>query len=206
MTNQITNKSIVCSFRSHSNSKSFHTRTDFSGLNIEFVRISDPHYITTKQCILKVMTLKAKFQLKSYFFQYGENVPKWSLGCDLSPNSTSSDITNLESSIHSHQSLYENMCQAYTEVHSTSKKLLYQLDHLVQTCCANQNIPPDDRKHVRNLIMSNQGLKYSTNLCVQKIPGRDSPKSKLLFQSSIVNFMIKAKRDSCVVEVGESQL
>ncbi|CAN8000161.1 unnamed protein product [Ixodes pacificus] len=26
------------------------------------------------------------------------------------------------------------MCQAYTEVHSASKKLLYQLDHLVQVC------------------------------------------------------------------------
>ncbi|KAL3213715.1 hypothetical protein MRX96_035216 [Rhipicephalus microplus] len=32
------------------------------------------------------------------------------------------------------QSLYEAMCQAYTEVHSASKKLLYQLDHLVQVC------------------------------------------------------------------------
>ena len=37
-----------------------------------------------------------------------------------------------ESNIHRHQSLYETMCQAYTEVHSNSKKLLYQLDHLVQ--------------------------------------------------------------------------
>jgi hypothetical protein len=36
------------------------------------------------------------------------------------------------------------MCQAYTEVHSTSKKLLYQLDHLVQMCTHGA----DDRKHV----------------------------------------------------------
>jgi hypothetical protein len=58
--------------------------------------------------------------------QYVENVSKWSTGCDLSPNSSAADISNLETAIHSHQSLYENMCQAYTEVHSTSKKLLYQ--------------------------------------------------------------------------------
>ena len=87
-----------------------------------------------------------------------ENVPKWSQGCDATApsssggaaNSSSTDKANsgdasssngeipaLESSIHQHQSLYEAMCQAYTEVHSTSKKLLYQLDHLVQM--ANQS-------------------------------------------------------------------
>lgn len=51
-----------------------------------------------------------------------------------SSSSSSSDIPSLEATIHHHQSLYEGMCQAYTEVHSTSKKLLYQLDHLVQLC------------------------------------------------------------------------
>ena len=70
----------------------------------------------------------------------------------------------LENAIHQHQSLYELMCLNYTEVchsysaipfslretassdlyftlqvHSTSKKLLYQLDHLVQL--ANQTRP-----------------------------------------------------------------
>ena len=41
------------------------------------------------------------------------------------------------------------MCQAYTEVHSTSKKLLYQLDHLVQLC----KQPSEERRHVRILII-----------------------------------------------------
>ena len=51
------------------------------------------------------------------------------------------------------------MCQAYTEVHSTSKKLLYQLDHLVQLC----KQPSEDRRHVRVLYLLNmdslQGFK-----------------------------------------------
>ncbi len=68
--------------------------------------------------------------------------------CDPSSSSNSpGDIPALESSIHQHQSLYESMCQAYTEVHSTSKKLLYQLDHLVQL--SSQTGGGDaDRKHV----------------------------------------------------------
>ena len=79
------------------------------------------------------------------YFQYIENVTKWSQGCEPGAASNTTDIPTLESSIHHHQSLYEGMCQAYTEVHSTSKKLLYQLDHLVQMCNQSQ----DDRKHVR---------------------------------------------------------
>lgn len=35
-------------------------------------------------------------------------------------------------------------CWLVKQVHSTSKKLLYQLDHLVQVC----NQPGTDRKHV----------------------------------------------------------
>ena len=77
-------------------------------------------------------------------FQYIENVPKWSQGSETAAVQ-SNDIPTLESAIHHHQSLYESMCQAYTEVHSTSKKLLYQLDHLVQL----NNQTKDDRKHVR---------------------------------------------------------
>ena len=45
-----------------------------------------------------------------------------------------SDILSLESAIHHHMAFYEKMCQKYTEVHSTSKKLLYQFDNLVQIC------------------------------------------------------------------------
>jgi triple functional domain protein len=58
----------------------------------------------------------------------------------------SSDIPVLEASIHHHQALYEGMCQAYTEVHSTSKKLLYQLDHLVQLTNQSPNESPQ-KKH-----------------------------------------------------------
>lgn len=42
-----------------------------------------------------------------------------------------------------------NEIRMHLQVHSTSKKLLYQLDHLVQVC--NQPPPPgvpDHRKHV----------------------------------------------------------
>ena len=80
-----------------------------------------------------VLTLSVMFHQKAE--QYAENIPNWAKSCELdNPSSSASnnqDINSLESSIHRHQSLYENMCQSYTEVHSTSKKLLYQLDHLV---------------------------------------------------------------------------
>nr|XP_032526411.1 triple functional domain protein isoform X1 [Danaus plexippus plexippus] len=52
-----------------------------------------------------------------------------------------SDPRALEQHTQRHRQLYEHMCQAYTEVHSTSKKLLYQLDHLVQVC--HQTDPAD---------------------------------------------------------------
>ncbi|KAL0852358.1 hypothetical protein ABMA28_000559 [Loxostege sticticalis] len=52
-----------------------------------------------------------------------------------------SDPRALEQHAQRHRQLYEHMCQAYTEVHSTSKKLLYQLDHLVQVC--HQTDPAD---------------------------------------------------------------
>ncbi|XP_042869484.1 kalirin-like isoform X2 [Penaeus japonicus] len=77
-----------------------------------------------------VLALSVMFHQKAE--QYIESVPTWVENCKLT--SLPSDILTLESSIHHHQSLYETMCQAYTEVHSTSKKLLYQLDHLVQIC------------------------------------------------------------------------
>ncbi|CAK1554742.1 unnamed protein product [Leptosia nina] len=54
------------------------------------------------------------------------------------------DPRALEQHAQRHRQLYEHMCQAYTEVHSTSKKLLYQLDHLVQVC--HQTDPADLQK------------------------------------------------------------
>ena len=87
-----------------------------------------------------VLALSTLFHQKAE--QYKENVPKWNNSCEISNVST--DIATLENSIHQHQTLYETMCQAYTEVHSTSKKLLYQLDHLVQLC----KQPTEERRHV----------------------------------------------------------
>lgn len=92
-----------------------------------------------------------------------ENVPKWGASADASPTSPNpsgsgsgsgdatptNDIPTLESTIHRHQSLYENMCQAYTEVHSNSKKLLYQLDHLVQV---NNQTKEDAKQHVSSRL------------------------------------------------------
>ncbi|KAL1516598.1 hypothetical protein ABEB36_000493 [Hypothenemus hampei] len=86
-----------------------------------------------------VLALSVIFHHKAE--QYVENVPTWK---NTSENlNLPSEIMLLESSIHQHQNLYESMCQAYTEVHSTSKKLLYQLDHLVQVC----NQPGTEKKH-----------------------------------------------------------
>ena len=97
--------------------------------------------------------------------QYGENVPKWSTACDVQAASAangggnnSTDISGLESSIHHHQTLYESMCQAYTEVHSTSKKLLYQLDHLVTVCSAYSQT---DQKSYMEQIKNDPNSEYS---------------------------------------------
>ncbi|XP_026826598.1 kalirin isoform X2 [Ooceraea biroi] len=90
-----------------------------------------------------VLSLSVVFHHKAE--QYVDNVTDWSQACDTSnlPN----EIPVLESHIRQHQTLYEAMCQAYTEVHSTSKKLLYQLDHLVQVCNQPQGIDHVARKH-----------------------------------------------------------
>ncbi|XP_046409767.1 kalirin isoform X2 [Neodiprion fabricii] len=77
--------------------------------------------------------------------QYVDSVAGWSQACDAT--NLPSEIAVLESHIRQHQTLYEAMCQAYTEVHSTSKKLLYQLDHLVQVCNQPQGIDHAIRKH-----------------------------------------------------------
>ena len=70
------------------------------------------------------------------------------------------------------------MCQAYTEVHSTSKKLLYQLDHLVQLCKQPSN---EERKHVR-LIYFIVMVLFSTDC------GISSP-----LDQSYLNFGIEGK-------------
>ncbi|XP_070163536.1 triple functional domain protein isoform X4 [Polyergus mexicanus] len=126
-----------------------------------------------------VLSLSVVFHHKAE--QYVDNVAGWSQACEISnlPN----EIPVLESHIRQHQTLYEAMCQAYTEVyntyqallsglgsmlqvchnvnarssgldtfrvdyvHSTSKKLLYQLDHLVQVCNQPQGIDHVARKH-----------------------------------------------------------
>uniref|UniRef100_A0A224XHF4 Putative guanine nucleotide exchange factor for rho and rac gtpase n=1 Tax=Panstrongylus lignarius TaxID=156445 RepID=A0A224XHF4_9HEMI len=88
-----------------------------------------------------VLALSVLFHHKAE--QYVENVASWNQACE---NTTiPSEILMLENAIHQHQNLYESMCQSYTEVHSTSKKLLYQLDHLVQVC--NQPGMEHNRKH-----------------------------------------------------------
>jgi hypothetical protein len=100
-----------------------------------------------------VLNLSVIFHHKAE--QYAESVPSWSAAVEASiPNP--SDAENLETAIRTHQSLYEAMCHAYTEVHSTSKKLLYQLDHLVQVCnqpTANMNGNPRKNVSITQLIL-----------------------------------------------------
>ncbi|XP_068142683.1 LOW QUALITY PROTEIN: triple functional domain protein [Drosophila tropicalis] len=92
-----------------------------------------------------VLQLSVLFHHKAE--QYCNSVVSWAAACQAS-QPLPSDIQSLETAIRTHQSLYEAMCQAYTEVHSTSKKLLYQLDHLVQVC--NQPPPPGVPDHRKN--------------------------------------------------------
>ncbi|KAG8197116.1 hypothetical protein JTE90_004375 [Oedothorax gibbosus] len=89
-----------------------------------------------------VLALSVLFHQKAE--QYMGNVSPWSKACEQ--NIVPREVTHLEDLIHHHQTLYENMCQAYTEVHSTSKKLLYQLDHLVQVC-HQPRVDMSSRKH-----------------------------------------------------------
>ncbi|KAF2359799.1 Dbl (DH) domain [Trinorchestia longiramus] len=91
-----------------------------------------------------VLALSVMFHQKAE--QYIESVNGWIESCSAS--GLSNDIRSLETNIHLHQQLYETMCQAYTEVHSTSKKLLYQLDHLVQICSQLRRDTPHRSKHV----------------------------------------------------------
>jgi triple functional domain protein len=93
-----------------------------------------------------VLNLSVLFHHKAE--QYAESVLSWSAAVEASiPHPC--DAENLETAIRTHQSLYEAMCHAYTEVHSTSKKLLYQLDHLVQVCNQPSNVNGSKAKNVR---------------------------------------------------------
>ncbi|XP_058807994.1 kalirin-like, partial [Phymastichus coffea] len=131
-----------------------------------------------------VLSLSVVFHHKAE--QYVDSVAGWSQACDATnlPN----EIPVLESHIRQHQTLYEAMCQAYTEVynayqsllsglgkmlqvchsasavvgtdeyvHSTSKKLLYQLDHLVQVCNQPQGLDHATRKHSQDGHMDGRG-------------------------------------------------
>ncbi|XP_062708109.1 triple functional domain protein [Aedes albopictus] len=102
-------------------------------------------FVTTLDERTAVLSLSVVFHHKAE--QYTDSVTSWAAACEATIP-TPTNVESLETAIRTHQSLYEAMCQAYTEVHSTSKKLLYQLDHLVQVC----NQPPavNTRKNDNN--------------------------------------------------------
>ncbi|UYV76151.1 TRIO [Cordylochernes scorpioides] len=102
-----------------------------------------------------VLALSVLFHQKAE--QYLSSMGPWSNACSDLLNLIPREVPQLEDLIHQHQTLYESMCQAYTEVHSTSKKLLYQLDHLVQVCHQTSGGPgtadySDGAKHVLAVI------------------------------------------------------
>lgn len=59
-----------------------------------------------------VLALSVIFHHKAE--QYVENVPQWKSASENM--SLPGEICHLENAIHQHQTLYEAMCQAYTEV------------------------------------------------------------------------------------------
>ncbi|XP_050446122.1 kalirin isoform X3 [Cataglyphis hispanica] len=77
-----------------------------------------------------VLSLSVVFHHKAE--QYVDNVTGWSQACEISnlPN----EIPVLESHIRQHQTLYEAMCQAYTEVYNTYQALLSGLGSMLQVC------------------------------------------------------------------------
>ena len=80
----------------------------------------------------------AVLTLSFNFYQCSEHylnlVPTWKKACDVSSVIIPTDLIELEALVHSHQSLYDEVCQAYNECHSNSKKLLHQLNRFVQLC------------------------------------------------------------------------
>ncbi|XP_047524837.1 kalirin isoform X1 [Pieris napi] len=96
-----------------------------------------------------VLSLSVVFHHKAE--AYASAVGGWGAQCAVAlqlatgqGSAPCNDPRALEQHAQRHRQLYEHMCQAYTEVHSTSKKLLYQLDHLVQVC--HQTDPADLQK------------------------------------------------------------
>ncbi|XP_055630894.1 triple functional domain protein [Toxorhynchites rutilus septentrionalis] len=111
-------------------------------------------FITTLDERTAVLSLSVAFHHKAE--QYTESVSSWAAACEATIP-TPTNVESLETAIRTHQSLYEAMCQAYTEVHSTSKKLLYQLDHLVQVC----NQPPVVKNDNAHFNGGNPAADYS---------------------------------------------
>ena len=66
--------------------------------------------------------------------QYLNCVSTWTNACDVSTLIIPTDVTELEAMVHEHQALYEQIYQVYNDIHSNSKKLLFQLDHFIQMC------------------------------------------------------------------------
>ncbi|XP_070530532.1 triple functional domain protein isoform X3 [Cardiocondyla obscurior] len=77
-----------------------------------------------------VLSLSVVFHHKAE--QYVDNVPGWSQACEIS--NLPSEIPVLESHIRQHQTLYEAMCQAYTEVYNAYQALLSGLGSMLQVC------------------------------------------------------------------------
>ncbi|CAL7943982.1 unnamed protein product [Xylocopa violacea] len=77
-----------------------------------------------------VLSLSVVFHHKAE--QYVDSVTGWSQACDAGnlPN----EISILESHIRQHQTLYEAMCQAYTEVYDAYQALLSGLGSMLQVC------------------------------------------------------------------------
>ncbi|XP_068619669.1 kalirin isoform X3 [Battus philenor] len=100
-----------------------------------------------------VLSLSVVFHHKAE--AYASAVGGWGAQCAMAlqlatgqGGAPCNDPRALEQHAQRHRQLYEHMCQAYTEVHSTSKKLLYQLDHLVQVC--HQTDPADMSENSTN--------------------------------------------------------
>lgn len=103
-----------------------------------------------------VLQLSVLFHHKAE--QYCNNVNSWAGAC-LASQQLPTDIKSLEGLIPSHKSLLPTISEAYSDVHSTSKTLLYQLDHLVQVC--NQPPPNGVTAYNENMVYQNPAADYS---------------------------------------------
>ena len=89
-----------------------------------------------------VLALSTLFHQKAE--GYKENIPKWNSACEI--NAVTTDISTLEATIHQHQTLYEAMCQAYTEVSVTRMSrgdlvtFCYRFTPPARSCCISLTI------------------------------------------------------------------